>query len=92
MLNMLTMLRDLLLNTILTRTAIFAFLLSSYDKMAAAAKKQRVPERVFCLVSALGGFWGLCLSFVLFNHKMRKQGFLLKIICCYLLRLVFWGN
>ena len=50
---MLAMLRDLLLNTILTRTAIFAFLLSSYDKMAAAAKKQRVPQRLMSAFSKI---------------------------------------
>ena len=49
---MLAMLRDLLLNTILTRTAIFAFLLSSYDKMAAAAKK-RVPQRLMSAFSKI---------------------------------------
>ena len=70
----------------------FAFLLSLYDKAIAKGKVralQRVPEASFALVALLGGGLGLAVSFVVFNHKVRKGKFLLRVGVAVLVRFVF---
>ena len=51
----------------------------------------RVPESTFYLLAFLGGGWGLILSFIFFNHKVRKTRFLVKCGAALVLRILLYS-
>lgn len=61
------------------------FILMALDKVKAVYKKRRIKERLFFLLSFLGGFVGIILSGLLFNHKTTKKSFQLKTFLSSLL-------
>jgi uncharacterized membrane protein YsdA (DUF1294 family) len=68
---------------------IFAFILMGYDKLAAkVSPKRRVRERNLWLVSAMGGFVGVCLGAVVFHHKVSKGGFWPPVIASLIVWLI----
>ena len=72
---------------------VITFLLMAWDKIVAIAGRRRIPERVLCTFSWLGGFMGSLLAMIFCRHKIRKPkfwycnifAFLLHIACyCFL--------
>lgn len=58
---------------------IILFILMAYDKYCAIKNKSRIRERTFTIGSFLGGFIGLSLGMMVFNHKIRKSKFYIII-------------
>jgi len=67
--------------------SILSLSLSAYDKtVARKGSLQRVPEYFFVVAGFAGGGAGLFLSFILFNHKVRKPPLIGSIVIAVLLR------
>ena len=84
-----------------------AFFVSLYDKLASkliakwlsqsstrfhSTVLYRIPESTFYLLAFLGGGWGLILSFIFFNHKVRKTRFLVKCGAALVLRILLYST
>lgn len=59
---------------------IILLFLMAYDKYCAIKNKSRISERTFIIGSLVGGFIGLSLGMLLFNHKIRKSKFYITIV------------
>ena len=71
-----------------------AFFVSLYDKLIAKSSTRflyRIPESTFYLLAFCGGGWGLILSFIFFNHKVRKTRFLAKCGAALVLRILLYS-
>jgi len=55
------------------------FVLMFLDKWFAHARMRRVPERLFYLLTFLGGSLGMLLGMFLFRHKTKKLSFQLIV-------------
>ena len=53
-----------------------SFCITAYDKYKAKRGLWRTRERVFLILSFLGGGTGVLCAFYLFRHKTRKRGLL----------------
>lgn len=56
------------------------FLLCGLDKQNSIEAKERVPESVFFILSALGGSLGMILGMKVLKHKTNKASFQIIII------------
>lgn len=59
--------------------SIVAFCVYGVDKFAAQRQKNRVPEKVLFLLSALGGSIGMYLGMFTFRHKTKHWYFVVGI-------------
>ncbi len=59
--------------------SIVAFCVCGVDKFAAQRQKNRVPEKVLFLLSALGGSVGMYLGMFTFRHKTKHWYFVVGI-------------
>lgn len=59
--------------------SLLAFLAMWVDKLSARMDGERVSERTFFVLSALGGFPGVILGGVAARHKTSKGGFLVPV-------------
>ena len=50
-------------------SSLTVFILCAVDKLAAKSGACRIPEKVFLLLSVLGGGLGLCFGMLAFHHK-----------------------
>jgi uncharacterized membrane protein YsdA (DUF1294 family) len=50
------------------------------DKIAARTRRNRIRERTLWLLSLLGGFGGIILGGILFQHKTAKPSFWLPVL------------
>ncbi len=68
------------------------FLLMGSDKRRAILRAQRVPERVFLLLSVLGGAAGVLAGMVSFRHKTKHGKFALGVPAILLAQILlgFW--
>ena len=68
------------------------FLLMGADKRRAILRAQRVPERVFLLLSVLGGAAGVLAGMVSFRHKTKHGKFALGVPAILLAQILlgFW--
>ena len=62
------------------------FILIGIDKYCAILKKWRIPERTLLLLGIFGGGFGGLLGLFIFNHKKRKNYFLIT----FLVNIFFW--
>ncbi|MDP2454361.1 MULTISPECIES: DUF1294 domain-containing protein [unclassified Kaistella] len=75
-------------------TAFFAtlnigsFICFGLDKRKAQKNKHRIPERLLLIMTLLGGTIGSVLGMLLFNHKISKRSFVLKILGIILLQIL----
>ena len=58
---------------------IISFFLCAYDKYLAKKRKFRISEKIFILLSILGGFIGFILSSKVFRHKTKHKKLLFII-------------
>lgn len=65
--------------------------ISLFDKIIAPTAARRVPEYIFVVLALFGGGTGLFLSFILFNHKIRKTLLLNQLILAIVLRYFLQG-
>ena len=65
-----------------------SFVLMFLDKRKAIKKKRRIQEQIFFKLTLVGGFLGVVLGGFLFNHKMSKRSFQIKILLSFLLFIV----
>lgn len=56
-----------------------AVIVMAIDKFAAIYHKRRIPEKMFFVISLLGGSAAVYLSMTLFNHKTQKNSFVFII-------------
>lgn len=64
------------LETWVTLLGVAGLLLMGLDKLFAVAKwGSRVSERLLWTVALVGGFWGIILGALIFNHKTSKRSF-----------------
>lgn len=66
---------------------IAAFFLMGFDKFQAANRGGRIPEKVFYVVTILGGTIGTLLGMHTFRHKTRKTSFQMVIALLILIQL-----
>mmetsp|Transcript_20282 Transcript_20282/g.42497 ORF Transcript_20282/g.42497 Transcript_20282/m.42497 type:complete len:103 (+) Transcript_20282:190-498(+) len=59
---------------------------SLFDKLIAPTAARRVPEYIFVVLALFGGGTGLFLSFILFNHKIRKTLLLNQVVLATVVR------
>ena len=72
---------------------IFCLLIAGLDKFNAIKNNFRIPEKVFFILSLIGGSLGTLSGMYLFHHKTKKMKFvlgipfllILNIICIYLI-------
>ena len=62
------------------------FILMGIDKCCAIIKKWRISEKTLLLLGILGGGFGGILGLFIFNHKKRKNYFLIT----FLVNIFFW--
>ena len=55
------------------------FVVSFYDKLAAGAKKRRVPERALLTLGFLGGAIGEYATMLLIRHKTKHKNFMILL-------------
>ncbi|MFI0491777.1 DUF1294 domain-containing protein [Flavobacterium sp.] len=73
------------------------FLLTTYDKHLAKARKHRIPERTLLGFVFLGGTIGSGLAMLIFRHKTSKTSYLWRfwgivIIQCLIAFLWFYSS
>ena len=69
------------------------FLLTTYDKHLAKARKLRIPERTLLGFVFLGGTIGSGLAMVIFSHKTSKTAYLYQywgIVIIQILMIYLW--
>ena len=66
--------------------SVVVFILCGVDKLCAVHSFRRIPEKVFFIISALGGAIGLCFGMIAFHHKTAHSSFRL---CAVLFGLVW---
>jgi len=69
-----------------------SFLRMKEDKERAESHQWRIPECELLLYALLGGFIGIGLGMVFYNHKINKQEFLescCKCSCCAVFIIAF---
>ena len=59
--------------------SVVGFVLMGFDKLSARVGSERVPELLFFLISLGGGFGGIILGIIVFDHKISKRSFHFKI-------------
>ena len=67
-------------------TSFAVFVLCGTDKFCAKRGFRRIPEKVFFILSALGGALGLCFGMIAFHHKTAHWTFRL----CAVLFGIIW--
>lgn len=55
------------------------FMIVGIDKFRSKRRRWRIPERIFFIVSALGGSVGVYAGLLFFRHKTRHRYFMLGI-------------
>lgn len=64
-----------------------SLILMGYDKYSSIKNKRRISQRIFMVISILGGFIGIGLGMMFFNHKINK----LKFYIIILISILLWG-
>lgn len=67
---------------------IICLLLAGLDKFNAIHKFFRIPEKVFFILSFIGGSLGVLIGMYLFHHKTKKMKFYLGIPFLFILNIV----
>ena len=66
-------------------TGAAAFLIMGVDKASAKLRRSRVSERALWAVALIGGFIGIFLGAVIFNHKVNKPRFWPPVVAIVIL-------
>ena len=69
---------------------VICFLLTGLDKFNAIHKFFRIPEKVFFILSFIGGSFGTLISMYLFHHKTKKMKFYLGIPFLFVINIIFF--
>lgn len=67
---------------------VFCLLITLLDKFNAIKHLFRIPEKVFFILSLIGGSLGTLFGMYLFHHKTRKTKFILGIPFLFLLNIL----
>lgn len=67
---------------------IICLLLTGLDKFNAIRKFFRIPEKVFFILSLIGGSLGTLIGMYLFHHKTKKMKFYLGIPFLFILNII----
>lgn len=81
---------DVLIKTLLIYLAVInvsTFFVSWFDKRAAVADRQRVPESTLIWLSLAGGSLGMLFSMKLFRHKTQKYKFSIGVPVMFILQI-----
>ena len=70
-------------------TSILTFVVFWLDKRAAVARRRRVPEVTFWVLSAIGGVWGGWAAMVFLRHETRKMFFCLVMSLISAMHIIF---
>ena len=63
-------------------------LLTGLDKLNAIYKHFRIPEKVFFILSFIGGSLGTFIGMFIFHHKTKKMKFLLGIPFLFIINII----
>lgn len=75
-------------------TAFFAtlnigsFIYFGIDKRKSQKNKERIPERSLLIMTLFGGTIGSILGMLLFNHKIAKKSFVIKILLIIIIQIL----
>jgi uncharacterized membrane protein YsdA (DUF1294 family) len=58
---------------------LIALIIMGIDKLAASFHKKRISEAALWLLAIVGGFAGIILGALMFQHKVRKRSFWLPV-------------
>ena len=58
------------------------------DKGKAQKNQQRIPERSLLIMTLFGGTIGSILGMLLFNHKIAKKSFVIKILLIIIIQIL----
>jgi len=65
-----------------------AFLVFGLDKRRAVSGTSRIPEAALLLLALAGGTLGGFAGMAVFNHKVRKTSFIVKMCLIFLIQLI----
>lgn len=67
---------------------VFSFIYFRLDKRKAQKNQQRIPERSLLIMTLFGGTIGSILGMLLFNHKIAKKSFVIKILLIIIIQIL----
>ena len=67
---------------------VFSFIYFRLDKRKAQKNQQRIPESSLLLMTLFGGTIGSILGMLLFNHKIAKKSFVIKILLIIIIQIL----
>ena len=67
---------------------VFSFIYFRLDKRKAQKNQQRIPERSLLIMTLFGGTIGSILGMLLFNHKIAKKSFVIKIMLIIIIQIL----
>ena len=67
---------------------VFSFIYFGLDKRKAQKNQQRIPERSLLIMTLFGGTIGSILGMLLFNHKIAKKSFVIKILLIIIIQIL----
>lgn len=67
---------------------LICFLLAGLDKFNSIHKYFRIPEKVFFILSFIGGSLGILIGMYLFHHKTKKMKFYLGIPFLFIINII----
>ncbi|WP_373781502.1 DUF1294 domain-containing protein [Kaistella sp.] len=67
---------------------VFSFIYFGLDKIKAQKNQQRIPESSLLIMTLFGGTIGSILGMLLFNHKIAKKSFVIKIMLIIIIQIL----
>ena len=68
---------------------VFSIIYFGLDKRKAQKNQQRIPERSLLIMTLFGGTIGSILGMLLFNHKIAKKSFVIKILLIIIIQILY---
>ena len=67
---------------------VFSFIYFRLDKRKAQKNQQRISESSLLIMTLFGGTIGSILGMLLFNHKIAKKSFVIKIVLIIIIQIL----
>ena len=71
-----------------TTLNIGSFIYFGLDKRKAQKNQNRIPEKSLLIMTLFGGTIGSILGMLLFNHKIAKKSFVIKILLIIIIQIL----
>ena len=71
-----------------TTLNIGSFIYFGLDKRKAQKNQNRIPEKSLLIMTLFGGTVGSILGMLLFNHKIAKKSFVIKILLIIIIQIL----